>query len=386
MKQLKTAEIRSLIIATLILGLLVTPSETATAASAQQERDECARNLQSINQAILKYRKDKKDVPVWLSDLVPDYLDDPNLLTCPVTRRTGEVKNQEYSDPRISTSYIYEFNDKPAPGNAGSNRQWKRLQMSVAGSIVPIVRCWHHDPVLNLSFDGKIFESKLVWEDQLKDLVDPADLSAPRLFARFNPMESFGTLRPLDLTALYNCPLDRPLHNNPTGAGPSLKNFPAGTNVFGGVTFNAGGVIQLNGNSLQGQQPGRYTNLVTGIPVGMKVRRLHFLGGAGWSMMEKAAIGEFIVRYDNRSQDRIPIIYNRQVKDWWQEAPPGAPDDPIVAWSGDIEKDQGGSGPGHVYRYSWTNPQPNIPVVSLDFRSLMLAPAPFIIAITAEGN
>ncbi len=386
MKRLKATAIHSTLIAAVCFGWFGAAGETARAATPQQERDECARNLQTINQAILKYRKDKKDVPVWLSDLVPDYLEDPNALVCPVTRRTGEVKNQDYSDPRISTSYVYEFNDKPAPGNFGSNRQWKRLQMSVAGSIVPIVRCWHHDPVLNLSFDGKIFESKLGWEEQLKDLVDPADLTAPRLFARFNPMESYGTLQPLNLAAFYNNPLDKPLHNPHTGTGPSLKNFPAGTNVFGGVSFLTGGVIQLNGGGLQGQQPGRYTNLVTGIPVGMKVRRLHFLGGAGWSIAEKAAVGELIVRYENRSQDRIPIVYDRHVKDWWQEAPRGLPDDPIVAWSGDINKDQGASGPGHLYRYSWTNPQPNIPIASLDFRSTMLNAAPFLIAITAESN
>lgn len=382
----KMPVLRLSLVAGLIAGLLGVNADLATAATPQQERDECARNLQTINQAILKYRKDRKDVPVWLSDLVPDYLEDPNVLMCPVTRRTGEVKNQDYSDPRVSTSYVYEFNDKPAPGNFGSNRQWKRLQMSVAGSIVPIVRCWHHEPVLNLSFDGKIFESKLVWEEQLKDLVDPADLTAQRLFARFNPMESFGTMHLIDLAPFYNCPLDRPLHNNPTGPGPSLKHFPPGTNVFGGVSFNTGGIIQLNGGGLQNQQPGRYTNLVTGIPVGMKVRRLHFLGGAGWSIQEKAAVGEFIVRYENRSQDRIPIIYDRHVKDWWQEAPRGLPDDPIVAWSGDINKDQGATGPGHLYRYSWTNPQPNIPVTSLDFRSTMLNVAPFVVGITAESN
>ncbi len=370
---------------TLVLALLVTAPTITHAASPQQERDECAKNLQLMSQAIQKYRKEKKDVPVWLSDLVPDHLDDPNLLVCPVTRRTGEMKNQDYSDPQISTSYVYEFNDKPAPGGGGSNRQWKRLQMSVAGSIVPIVRCWNHDPVLNLSFDGKIYESKIAWEDQLSELVNPIELSAPSLFARFNPMESFGNFQPLDLSKYYNCSLSQPLHNSPNGKGPSLKNFPAGTNIFGGITFNAGGVIQLNGGGLQGQQPNRYTNVLNGILVGAKVRRLHFLGGAGWPIQDKSAIGEFIVRYENRTQERVPINYGRQVSDWWQEPPKGA-DAPTIAWSGDIEKDQGGNGPGYVYRYSWTNPQPNIPIVSLDFRSTMQNSAPFILAISAETN
>jgi hypothetical protein len=368
-----------------LIATLVAPA-SAAAASAQQERDECARNLQTISQSIQKYRRDQKDVPLWLSDLVPNHLDDPNILVCPVTRRTGEMKNLEYSDPRISTSYIYEFNDKPAPGGGGSNRQWKRLQMSVAGSIVPIVRCPNHDPVLNLSFDGKIFESNMVWEDQLKEFVDPLDLNAQRLFARFNPVESFGTFHALDLSGHYNCGLNQPMHNDPGGTGPSLKNFPSGTNVFGGITFNAAGVIQLNGGGLQGQQPNRYTNMVSSIPVGMKVRRLHFLGGTGWSVADGAEIGTIVVRYENRTQDRIPIIYNRHVRDWWQEAPAGGPSAPTVAWAGDIEKDMGGSGPGHVYRYVWVNSQPDISIASLEFRSTMLQSAPFMIGITAETN
>lgn len=369
----------------LLVAIFLIPT-SGWSATPQQERDECARNLQLINQAILKYRRDKKDVPVWLSDLVPNYLDDPNVLVCPVTRRTGEMKNLDYSDPRISTSYIYEFNDKTAPGGVGTNRQWKRLQMSIAGSIVPIVRCPNHDPVLNLSFDGKIYESNLVWEDQLKDLVDPADLSAQRLFARFNPTDAHGTFFPIDLTKFYNCGLTQPMHNDPKGPGPSLKNFPAGTNFFGGISFWADGVIQLNGNGLQGQQPNRYTNAVAGIPIKMKVRKLHFLGGCGWNINEKAEIGSITVHYENRSQDRISIVYNRQVKDWWQDSSSAGADAPIVAWSGDINKDQGGSGPGTIYRYSWTNPQPDIPIANLDFRSNMIQPAPFIIAITAETD
>lgn len=369
---------------TLILTLLFPFG--ALAATPQQERDECARNLQTIYQAIQKYRKDKKELPVWLSDLVPDYLDDPNVLVCPVTRRTGEMKNQDYSDPKISTSYIYEFNDRTAPGGGGTNRQWKQLQMSVVGSIVPIVRCPNHDPVLNLSFDGKIYESNLVWEDQLKDLINPADLSASKLFARFTPTDNHGTFKAIDLAKFYNCGLKQPLHNPINGPGPSLRNFPSGTNFFGGITFDAEGVIQLNGNGLQGQQPNRYTNMVTGIPIGMKVRKLHFLGGAGWNMNEKAEIGVIVVHYANRSQDRIPIIYNKQVKDWWQEGPNGAPDSPIIAWSGDINKDQGGSGPGYIYRYFWTNPQPDVSITSLDLRSDMQQPAPFFLAITAETD
>src|SRR6266566_1248494 len=45
----------------------------------------CTRNLEKINTAIEGYRKDSHDVPNWLSELVPKYLADTNVLICPVT-------------------------------------------------------------------------------------------------------------------------------------------------------------------------------------------------------------------------------------------------------------------------------------------------------------
>ena len=43
-------------------------------------------------------------------------------------------------------------------------RDWKRQQMQLAGQQVPLVRCMMHDPVLNLSIGGKIYESQMAWE------------------------------------------------------------------------------------------------------------------------------------------------------------------------------------------------------------------------------
>src|SRR3974390_726369 len=76
-----------------------------TAADAVQ----CRQNLKRIYAAIQAYRADKKQLPNWLSDLVPQYLDDVNVLTCPVTRRTGRINNYGLQDPKLPTSYLYEF-------------------------------------------------------------------------------------------------------------------------------------------------------------------------------------------------------------------------------------------------------------------------------------
>jgi hypothetical protein len=116
---------------------------------ANEEKEACTRNLKTIYAAIEAYRRDRKDLPNWLSDLVPDYLPDANVLICPVGRRTGKVDQAELSDPRIASSYLFEFCPVPLGNSAPANpkvtrREWKRKQMGLVGSVVPLVRCRLH--------------------------------------------------------------------------------------------------------------------------------------------------------------------------------------------------------------------------------------------------
>ena len=75
-------------------------------------------------------------------------------------------------DPKVYSSYLYEFTPTPIPevvkgaypGPEMTMRDWKRQQMQLAGQQVPLVRCMMHDPVLNLSIGGKIYESQVSWE------------------------------------------------------------------------------------------------------------------------------------------------------------------------------------------------------------------------------
>jgi hypothetical protein len=132
----------------------------------------CKKNLEKINAAIEAYRKDHHDVPNWLNELVPKYLADTNLLICPVTTRTGQQSPFGVLDPKIYCSYLYEFTPTPIPeivkgswpGPEMTLREWKRQQMKLVGAEVPLVRCLLHEPALNLSLGGKVYESQVFWE------------------------------------------------------------------------------------------------------------------------------------------------------------------------------------------------------------------------------
>ena len=74
------------------------------------EQEQCFTNMLKIRAALMAYRKDHQKMPDWLSDLVPDYLDDTNCLICPVCARTGEKANLHgMDDPKLTSSYYYEF-------------------------------------------------------------------------------------------------------------------------------------------------------------------------------------------------------------------------------------------------------------------------------------
>ncbi len=156
----------------LLVGLFPITARSQEASETTQEKEACIRNLKQIYEALQAYRRDRKELPNWLSDLVPKYLKDPSVLLCPVTRRTGRVETFGLGDPKLTASYIFEFCDaemgKIYDGGKIKMRDWKRRQMGLVGSAVPMVRCHLHSPVLNLSFDGKVFESADTWENHVR--------------------------------------------------------------------------------------------------------------------------------------------------------------------------------------------------------------------------
>ena len=48
-----------------------------------------------------------------------------------------------------------------------TNRQWRTRQKDFYGPDVPLLRCPHHFPILNVAFNGRLFESDPVWEPQI---------------------------------------------------------------------------------------------------------------------------------------------------------------------------------------------------------------------------
>ena len=226
---------------------------------AMEEKTTCEANLKTIYEAVQAYQLDHKDLPNWLSDLVPQDLTDANVLVCPVCRRTGQIESDALADPKISTSYLYEFSPRSLLLGATNppswtRREWRRRQMGLVGPAVPLVRCRHHQPVLNLAFDGSTYESPVQWEMTVTNRVKLASLSANALFPKpwangTNPANcGFPARDPktpkdlVNLTSWDNARLSEPWLGK---TAETLASLPKGLQTFAGTPFDVRGLIQL---------------------------------------------------------------------------------------------------------------------------------------------
>jgi hypothetical protein len=373
-----------------------------TPALAAEEKESCTRNLKVIYDAIQAYQFDHKDLPNWLSDLVPDYLTDGNVLICPVCRRTGRTENPPLADPKLACSYIFEFCPvtvgRALPGEPmHTRREWKRRQMGLVGSVVPVVRCRHHDPMLNLGFNGSIYESPAQWELMFTNRVRPSELSLAAIFSGRGTEEPSPTpavsqsrqpvsqetpsaYRTLDLGRFCTSTLAESWQGKP---GDDLASLPKGVQTFGGIEFDVRGVVQLKGKGPLARFPAEVKN----IPVHQRCQHLYFLHAASVSGQAKDGeqIGSYLVHVPNSELNlEIPIVYGRSVRSWHQEPnEPEADKDLKVAWSGENASTRRNGKSIRLFVTAW-NLAPGVEIESLDFVSAKLNAAPFLLAISFD--
>lgn len=209
---------------------------------------------------------------------------------------------------------------------------------------------------------------------QVKELGMPREAvqpEVPRLFRHF-----------LDLQPYANQKLKE--NFAPDEKGNNLAGLPAGEQILGGVKFNIGeGMIQLRGKG------SLHPLKVEGINVGTRFSKLYLLHATQWGAekIEKndGIAGYYTVKYEDHGQETIPIVYGKDVRDWWYRESLG-PGRAEVAWNGTngyAEKRNGAT--IRLYLTRWINPKPARKVVSIDFTSTNSDVAPFCVAMTIEG-
>ncbi len=164
--------------------------------------------------------------------------------------------------------------------------------------------------------------------------------------------------------------------------GNNLANLPKGEQTLEGVKFKiADGLVQLGSQRLKEPKPDR----VDGIKIGKAFGKLHLLHATLWGrntdVADDTEIAKYEVHYEGGDTETIPVVYGKDVRDWWVGSDEEGATRGKVAWEGE----NGASIQIRLYRGTWENPHPTKRVVSVDYVKVgNTQAAPFCVAMTLE--
>ncbi len=282
---------------------------------------------------------------------------------------------------------------------------WQKLHAKHGEQFAPAdVAVWHRREATLAETNRQWFAARFHWDrlftarpsdKSLRDRRDQAALEwqqaealaarDPEVPRRIAERVAGARAGLLDLTGFYNAGLSESwLPSSVVNSGNDLSALPRGVQKLGGVEFDVRGLIQLSGGALE-NLGGLFPRQIRALPVNQKCRRLHFLHGAAWNDKFGTHIGSYHINYAGGLRREVRIVFGENIRDWWfapgqQAVTPGA----AVAWEGGNAASRELGLAVRIYQMSWVNPLPDVEVLSIDFRSAMAKPAPFLIAISAE--
>jgi hypothetical protein len=183
----------------------------------------------------------------------------------------------------------------------------------------------------------------------------------------------------VDIQSKANQKLKDGFHSNTEGN--NLAEVPTGEQTLEGVKFKIGeACIQLGSKDLT-DKPDK----VEGIKVDKKCTKLHFLHATGYSTEYDTVIGEYTVNWDDGTSVTIPIVFGKDVRDWWYYDDTPEPTRGKVAWKGDNDYAKSLNAKIRLYLTTWDNPKPDKKIKGIDYSTTKETQcAPFCVAITAE--
>ena len=181
----------------------------------------------------------------------------------------------------------------------------------------------------------------------------------------------------IDLTAFYN---GSGRHYAPGGKVEGLADLREEVRKNTGVDFDVRGYVGL---FRVGQESDGVAApaAITGIPIGRRLTKMHFLHSASYKVNDGTRIGAYLLRMADGSTCELPLVYGQHVRIERSDsrATPGAE----LAWTGEGIRTGAGT-TVRILKMTWTNPQPALIVESLDFTSTKTSCAPHLLGITIE--
>jgi hypothetical protein len=192
----------------------------------------------------------------------------------------------------------------------------------------------------------------------------------------------------IDLQPKANQKLSENFHNAEF-QGNNLLQLPKGESVFEGTKFKIEEKLVQLGCKYVEDRPEK----VEGIKVERKFAKLYLLHATGFGAFgnpgdalhidDGTAIARYTVRYEDNSEEIIPVVYGEDVRDWFNHDQSKPAKRGKVVWEGENDFARQFSVKLRLYRSEWKNPKPDKKVVSIDFeRQGDSVAAPFCVAMT----
>lgn len=194
----------------------------------------------------------------------------------------------------------------------------------------------------------------------------------------------------IDLSKRFTAYLTNSLNSPAFVQENNLASLPSGRQVFSGVAFEVGGLLQLSGRKILEWDRKEFPEAINGVKVEKRCQRIHLLHGAGGVYdRDGVTIAKLVLHYADKSQRELEIQNGVHVRDWWgdpKQTITGT--NSVLAWTGTNPalKKYGGENPGslRVYKTTFENPQPGTEITTVDYVSTMQNSSPFLIALTLE--
>jgi hypothetical protein len=174
------------------------------------------------------------------------------------------------------------------------------------------------------------------------------------------------------------------LADGPGGMGNDLSRLTRGVRQMEDLFFRIGDSIAHAQGQMRGDLPGE----IKGIKVGGRGQVLHLLHATQMGAAPGTEVGAYVVHYADGSVERIPLVYGRNIVDWYSWQRPGMQDAPTgarVVWTGSNDSTELNEGLKiRLVAQTWTNPHPEKEIATLDVVSANTLCEPFLVAATLE--
>jgi beta-lactamase regulating signal transducer with metallopeptidase domain len=189
-----------------------------------------------------------------------------------------------------------------------------------------------------------------------------------RLEARYHPRpNSEQRAAPIALVP------DLAFAENWAGAGEYFAEFPTGEQQFGGVPWIIRGVAPVRVS-----QPVKFT-------AGRTLQKLHLLHGVDAVAEEGTIVGYVRLSYRDGQVVQLPVRYGAHVRACrFGEFSPVQDPASAMAWTGGNAEVRAAGQALRLYRTTFINPRPAMPVVRVDYAAAGARPAPIWAATTIE--